>query len=427
MPEGVIFCQSIVCADDCRVREEEQHQQKDHGMSTTPELPLSGIRVLECTHAVMGPTAGLILGDCGAEVIHIESPQGDPTRILKGFGTGFFPFYSRNKKSLAIDLKSDEGKAIFSKLVPTADILVENFGPGTMDRLGYGYEAMRALNQRLIYISLKGFLSGPYEQRQALDEVVQMMGGLAYMTGPPGKPMRAGTSIIDIGGGMFGVIGVLLALYERERTGTGQFIKASLFETAAFCVGQHMAYSALVEGTIPPMPARLSPWSIYRSFETKDGELVFVAITSDRQWQTFCQAFECSDWAADPRLETNQGRIDERAWLLPAVEAMLKGCTKQEIIQRCEAIRIPFAPVARPDELFDDPQLNQSAPRGLVPTTLPDGTRTRLPRLPLEMGDYDFGLRRDPPALGADTDALLQEIGYSTDDINRLKEAGKLA
>jgi crotonobetainyl-CoA:carnitine CoA-transferase CaiB-like acyl-CoA transferase len=389
MPEGVIFCQSIVCADDCRVHEEEQHQQKDYGMSTTPELPLSGIRVLECTHAVMGPTAGLILGDFGAEVIHIESPQGDPTRILKGFGTGFFPFYSRNKKSLAVDLKSDEGKAIFSKLVPTADILVENFGPGTMDRLGYGYEAMRALNQRLIYISLKGFLSGPYEQRQALDEVVQMMGGLAYMTGPPGKPMRAGTSIIDIGGGMFGVLGVLLALYERERTGTGQFIKASLFET--------------------------------------DGELVFVAITSDRQWQTFCQAFECSDWAADPRLETNQQRIDERAWLLPAVEAMLKGFTKQEISQRCEAIRIPFAPVARPDELFDDPQLNQSAPRGLLPTTLPDGTRTKLPRLPLEMGDYDFGLRHDPPALGADTDALLREIGYSADDIKRLKEAGKLA
>ncbi|MCZ6875311.1 MAG: CaiB/BaiF CoA-transferase family protein [bacterium] len=396
-------------------------------MNTASSLPLSGLRVLEFTHAVMGPTAGLVLADLGAEVIHIEPPQGDPTRRLKGFGTGYFPFYSRNKKSLAIDLKHDDGKAIIHQLVPTADILVENYGPGTMDRLGYGYEAMQALNTRLIYLSLKGFLSGPYEKRTALDEVVQMMGGLAYMTGPPGQPLRAGTSIIDIGGGMFGAMGVITALYERQRSGKGQFIKASLFETTAFLMGQHMAYSALTDGHIPPMPARVSAWSIYRIFETQDGESIFVGVTSDRHWKAFCQAFKRPDWAADVRLDTNNSRIDQGDWLLPAVEAMLKGFSKQEIMTRCEAAGLPFAPIARPEDLFDDPQLNQTGNKGLLPTTLPDGTRTRLPRLPLEMGAHDFGLRHDPPAIGADAEALLAELGYHTDQIQQLRNAGAIA
>ncbi len=396
-------------------------------MSKKPILPLCGIRVLGFTHAVMGPTAGLILADLGAEVIHIEPPAGDPTRRLKGFGTGYFPFYSRNKKSLAVDLKSDAGREIIAQLIPTADIVVENYGPGTMERLGYGYEAMRALNERLIYLSLKGFLSGPYEQRAALDEVVQMMGGLAYMTGPPGQPLRAGTSIIDIGGGMFGAMGILTALYEREHTGKGQFIKASLFETTAFFMGQHMAYSALTEGEVPPMPARLSAWSIYRIFETKDDESLFVGVTSDRHWEAFCQVFERPDWAADPRLKTNNERIDHGEWLLPEVEALLKGLTKQEIVERCETAGLPFAPIARPEDLFDDPQLNQAGNKGLLPTTLPDGTCTRLPRLPLEMGDYNFGLRHDPPPISADTDALLTEIGYSAEDIKRLRDTGEIA
>ncbi len=392
-------------------------------------LPLAGLRVLEFTHAVMGPTAGLLLADLGAEVIHIEPPEGDATRRLKGFGTGYFPFYSRNKHSLAIYAKSDEGKAIIHKLVPTADIFVENYGPGTLDRLGYGYAAMQALNERLIYLSLKGFLSGPYEQRPALDEVVQMMGGLAYMTGPPGQPLRAGTSIIDIGGGMFGIIGVLTALYDRQRTGKGTHIKASLFETTTFFMGQHMAYSALIDGPVPPMPARVSAWSIYRIFETQEGESIFVGVTSDRHWQRFCEVFERPGWAADASLDTNNGRIDAADRLLPAVEAHLKTYTKQEIIERCEAASLPFAPIAQPEDLFDDPQLNQSDHDhiGLVSTTLPDGTTTKLPRMPLEMGDYNFGLRHHPPQIGSGTDALLAELGYSATDIQQIKDAGKLA
>ena len=197
-------------------------------------LPLEGIKVLAFTHAVMGPAAGLILADLGADVIHIEPPTGDTTRRLKGFGVGYFPFFNRNKKCLAIDLKAPEGKEIILKLVATADIVLENFGPGTIERLGYGYEALSKINPRLIYVSLKGFLPGPYEHRVAMDEVVQMMGGLAYMTGPPGQPLRAGTSIIDISGGMFGAMGAITALYDREHTGKGTYIKGALFETTAF-------------------------------------------------------------------------------------------------------------------------------------------------------------------------------------------------
>nr|MCU0564453.1 CoA transferase [Desulfobacterales bacterium] len=163
-------------------------------MSDRPqELPLEGIRVLAFTHAVMGPAAGMILADLGAEVIHIEPPGGDATRQLRGFGVGYFSYFNRNKKCLAVDLKAPEGRAIILKLAASADILLENFGPGTIERLGYGYAALSALNPRLIYCSLKGFLPGPYENRVAMDEVVQMMGGLAYMTGPSGSPLRAGT------------------------------------------------------------------------------------------------------------------------------------------------------------------------------------------------------------------------------------------
>ncbi|MCS7018823.1 MAG: CaiB/BaiF CoA-transferase family protein [Cytophagales bacterium] len=385
-------------------------------------LPLQGLKVLEFTHAVMGPACGLLLADMGAEVIHIEPPEGDATRRLKGFGTGYFPYYSRNKKSLAIDLKSAEGKEIVYRLAKEADIVVENFGPGTMERLGYGYQVLHQQNERLIYCSLKGFLSGPYEKRHAMDEVVQMMGGLAYMTGPPGMPLRAGTSIIDITGGMFGLIGILAALYERERTGKGKFVKAALFETTAFLMGQHMAYGAITKVPVPPMPARVSAWSVYRTFQTNEGEQVFIGIISDKHWEKFCRAFNKPEWATDPRLQTNNGRIDQREWLLPAIEQLMASLTKAEIISRCEAAEIPFAPIARPEDLFDDPQLNHG--NSLLQTTLPDGTVAKLPNIPLEYGDAQFELRQNPPDIGEHTTELLQSLGYSEAQIAEWRNKG---
>jgi crotonobetainyl-CoA:carnitine CoA-transferase CaiB-like acyl-CoA transferase len=391
--------------------------------STSQSLPLGGLRVLDFTHAVMGPSASMILADLGAEVIHIEPPEGDSTRRLKGFGTGYFWFFNRNKKSLSVDIKSVEGRKIIHRLVEDADVLVENFGPGTMDRLGYGYDDLKEINPQLIYCALKGFLSGPYEDRHAMDEVVQMMGGLAYMTGPPGRPLRAGTSVVDITGGMFGVIGILTALYERERTGEGQRVKSALFETTAFLVGQHMAYAAFQDEPIPPMPARVSAWSVYQPFDTADDEAVFIGIISEKHWERFCEAFGRADLLEDERFQSNNDRIEHRDALLPDLEAMIEEMGRGEVVRRCEEAHIPFAPVARPEDLFDDPHLN--AGKGLIETTFGGGVETKVPRLPVEVDEHDFGLRNDPPhEIGTDTASILANLGYDEAAIERLRDEG---
>lgn len=390
-----------------------------------PSLPLEGLTVLEFTHAVMGPTTGLLLADMGAEVIHIEPPEGDSTRRLKGFGTGYFSFYSRNKKSLAVDLKTEAGKALIYRLAEKADIVVENFGPGTMDRLGFGYEVFHGINPSLIYCSLKGFLSGPYEKRHAMDEVVQMMGGLAYMTGRPGDPLRAGTSIVDITGGMFGYIGILLALYERQRTGKGKLVKAALFETTAFLMGQHMAYAALGGSPVPPMPARVSAWSIYQIFKTSDAKTIFIGVISEKHWLRLCEAFVWQDFAADPRLQTNNDRIAQREWFLEEIQKRLLSFTEKDIIARCEAAEIPFAPIARPEDLFDDPQLNGG--NRLLETELPDGTHTKLPAFPLEYGNATPGIRLEPPLTGEHTRSLLLSLGLSQQEVDNLEQNNVVA
>lgn len=392
-------------------------------MVETVRLPLAGIRVLELSLAVMGPTAGMLLGDMGAEVIRIEpTPQGDDTRRIKGFGTGFFPAFNRNKKSLVLNLKSPEGKEIMDSLIKTADVLVENYAPGTIDRLGFGYDRVSGMNPRLIFCSLKGFMPGPYEKRPALDEVCQMMGGLAYMTGPAGRPLRAGASILDIMGGSYGVLGVMAALYERERTGRGQKVLATLFESVVLLMAQNMAVAAITGQEPPPMPERGRSWSVYDLFDTADGSKVFVGITSDAHWQRFCKSFGYSDLLADQRLATNNSRVDEREWFMPEIRRRLAKLTKGEILRNAEEASIPFAPVARPAELFDDPHLKASG--GLLETTLPDGRKAMLPRIPLRMDGHDFGLRLDPPAPGEGSEELLMALGLDRERIVTLKEQG---
>ncbi len=383
-------------------------------------LPLSGIRVLELSHAVMGPTCGLILADMGAEVIKIErAPEGDETRRLKGFGTGFFPFLNRNKKSIAIDLKSGRGRGVLEKLIRSADVFLENFAPGTIERLGFDYNKISQLNPRLIYCALKGFMPGPYEKRPALDEVVQMMAGLAYMTGPLGQPLRAGASVVDILGGTYGAVAILTALYEREKTGKGQPVIATLFESTAFLMGQHMAVSAITGKPSPPMPNRVSAWAIYDRFETKEGEMVFVGITSDRHWKRFCDAFGLRALGEDPRLITNNDRVAQRSWLIPELQKVFKTLTQEELFKLCEAAEIPFSPVAKPEDLFADPQLNEGG--GLLETTLAGRIKTKLPRIPLRIGSYDFGWRNDPPEVGQDCQEILESIGLSPDEIQELR------
>jgi crotonobetainyl-CoA:carnitine CoA-transferase CaiB-like acyl-CoA transferase len=381
-------------------------------------LPLRGIRVLELSTAVMGPTCGLILADMGAEVIRVErAPDGDETRRLGGFGAGFFPFLNRNKKSIAIDLKSDRGKEVFKKLILSTDVLLENFAPGTIERLGFGYDYVSKLNPRLIYCTLKGFMPGPYEKRPALDEVVQMMSGLAYMTGPLGQPLRAGASVTDIMGGTFGAIAILTALYERERTGKGQSAIATLFESAAFLMGQHMAVSAIMGKPSPPMPNRQSAWAIYDRFETKEGEMVFVGITSDRHWKRFCEIIGIAQLAVDERLASNNDRVSQRQWLIPKLQGLFKTMTKAALFKLCEEAGIPFSQIAKPEDLFDDVQLNEGG--SLLETTIAGGIKTKLPRIPIRIGSYDFGLQNDPPEIGQDEQELFESIGLSADEIKQ--------
>ncbi len=385
-------------------------------------LPLAGVRVIEFTHMVMGPAAGLILADLGADVIKIEPVDGDSTRRLPGSGAGYFPMYNRNKRSVCVDLKADDGRDLVMRLVAGADVLIENFRPGTMDRLGFGFEALKARHPRLIYCSEKGFLRGPYENRTALDEVAQMMGGLAYMTGPPGQPLRAGTSVIDVQGGMFGAVGVIAALFQRHTTGQGQNIVASLYESTVFLVGQHMAQFAVTGKPAAPMPVRVSAWAIYQVFETGDEQQVFVGVVSDKQWKDFCAAFELHDLAADRTLDGNNDRVKHKERLLPVIKATFHKYTKRELMAKLEKTGLPFAPIARPEELFDDPHL--AASNGLLPLTVTDGPRagekTRLPALPLEMDGERFGVHRDVPRAGEHTRELLREVGYSDAQIKEL-------
>ena len=390
-------------------------------MPTNNSLPLKGIKVLELGHTVMGPTCGLILADLGADVYKVErTGKGDDTRWLKGFGSGFFTCFNRNKRSLSIDLKAARGKELLHKLVTKADVLIENFGPGTVERLGVGYEVCKEINPRLIYCSLKGFMPGPYENRPALDEVVQMMGGLAYMTGPAGRPLRAGASITDILGGSYGAIGIITALYERQQTGRGQLVQATLYESVAFLVSQHMAVTAVTGEAPPPMPERGRAWSVYDLFTTADNEQVFIGVTSDRHWQRMCKIFAFSDWEENDMLATNQGRIEAREWFLPELSKRLGSLQKAQLMSLAEQAGIPFAPVNKPGDLVEDKHMNESG--SLTEVRTPKGNLAKLPKIPLRMGGKTFGLRMHPPKIGEGSLAVYRELGFSDSDIESLLE-----
>ena len=387
--------------------------------------PLKGLRVLEFSHAVMGPTAGLIFAELGAEVIKVEpAPKGDPTRVLGGFAAGFFPAFNRNKKSVAINLKMPEGQAVLHRLAANADVLLENYAPGTMERLGCGYDDISKVNPRLVYLALKGYLTGPYQHRPALDEVVQFQSGLAYMTGQPGQPLRAGASIIDILGAAFGVIAAQAALQERHATGKGQRVASALFESAAFLMSTHMAGFAATGNEPPPMPVRHSAWSIYEVFETAGDGALFVGVTSDQQWRRFTEEFGLDELAADPRLETNQMRIKAREWLIPALRDVLVKLPQNEIEQRCERANVSWAPVAKPADLFADAHLLATGGLLDVLVARADGATHEmgLPAMPLEFGAERERtvLRSQPPALGANTHDELSAAGYGADEIASL-------
>jgi crotonobetainyl-CoA:carnitine CoA-transferase CaiB-like acyl-CoA transferase len=389
-------------------------------------LPLAGLKVVEFTHMVMGPTCGLILADLGAEVIKVEPVDGDRTRTLLGSGAGFFPMFNRNKKSIRINLQHPEGAAAARDLCLAADVVIENFKPGSMTRYGLDYESLAAREPRLIHVSLKGFLPGPYEHRTALDEVVQMMGGLAYMTGRPGDPLRAGTSVNDIMGGMFGAIGVMAALIQRGISGRGQSVQASLFENNVFLVGQHMLQHAITGVAAEPMPNRISAWAVYDVFTVRDGEQIFLAAVSDPQWKIFCEAFGFHDLLADPALASNNLRVGLRHTLIPELKKRLADFSAAELSALFEREGLPYAPIMRPEQLFDDPHLKATG--GLAEVRLTDGPgaggTAQAALLPLALSGDRLGVRMQPPYQGEHTEALLAGLGYPPERIAALQAAG---
>lgn len=399
--------------------------------------PLAGLRVLEFSHTIMGPCAGLLLADLGADVIKVEpAPNGDKTRYLPGFAAGFFATFNRNKRSIALNLKTDEGQAVVHELVKNADIVLDNYGPGTMAKLGCDWPVLKSINSRLIYLSLKGFLKGPWQDRPALDEVVQFRSGLAYMTGPPGQPLRAGASIVDILGAVFGVTGVLAALRERDRTELGQRVGSSLFESAAFMMASHIAGGASMGEDVPPMTARKGAWGIYDVFKSHDNEPLFIGVTSDSQWDRFCEVFNLLELKEDVRLASNPKRTLARDWLLPILEKHFATMTLESMIDGCERADVSWSPVGRPEDLVSNEQLQE--PGGLLDIVLSGVQRTadakgdshqmsgainvQLPGLPLEFGDdrKRVGLRVQPPGLGEHTQEILLENNFSNTTIDLL-------
>ena len=385
--------------------------------------PLFGLRVVEFTHMVMGPTCSMVLADMGAEVVKVEPIDGEGTRRLLGAGAGFFPMFNRNKKSIGIDIKSADGAAVARKLALSADIVVENFKPGALKKFGLDYASLAPANDRLIYVSHKGFLPGPYEHRTALDEVVQMMGGLAYMTGRPGDPLRAGTSVNDIMGGMFGAIGALGALIQRGITGKGMEVQSALYENNVFLMGQHMLQYAVTGKHPLPMPARDNPWAVYDVFTVKDGEQIFIAAVSDAQWETFCDTLGLADLKADPALKTNNDRVRVRPRLLGMLGERLANYAAQELADKLERAGLPFAPIRRPEDLFDDPHL--LATGGLADVVLPDGEKAgqvvKTTLFPITMAGKRLPVRLQPPPFAAHTRELLEGLGYTNDDIEGLR------
>jgi crotonobetainyl-CoA:carnitine CoA-transferase CaiB-like acyl-CoA transferase len=391
--------------------------------------PLNGLRVVEFTHMVMGPTCGMVLADLGAEVIKVEPIEGDRTRTLLGAGAGFFPMFNRNKKSIAIDLHQPQGAELARQLCASADVVAENFKPGTMEKYGLDYASLSATNPRLIYASHKGFLPGPYDHRTALDEVVQMMGGLAYMTGRPGDPLRAGTSVNDIMGGLFGAIGVLGALIQRGITGRGMEVQSALYENNVFLVGQHMLQYAVTGKPAAPLPARDNPWAVYDVFTVKDGEQIFLAAVSDAQWARFCDVLGFPDLKAEPGYATNNQRVLQRPKLLPTLRERLGHRGAAELASLMEQAGLPFAPIRRPEDLYHDEHL--LATGGLADVRLPDGAKAgqtvKTTLLPFTLAGERLGVRLDPPPLGAHSRELLRSIGLTDARIDALKAQSVVA
>ncbi|TIS78054.1 MAG: CoA transferase [Mesorhizobium sp.] len=379
--------------------------------------PLEGIRVVEMSHMIMGPSCGMFLGMLGAEVVKVEPPEGDKTRNLTGMGRPFFPLFNRGKKSVQLDLKSDDGRRALDALLATADVFVENFRDASLSKMGADLDELRSRHPRLIVASHKGFLSGPYQDRTALDEVVQMMTGLAYMTGPTGRPLRVGSSANDIMGGLFGAFSVLAALMERKETGKGRSLRVGLFENCLLLVAQHMVQFELEGTNPPPMPERTFSWPVYDIFDTADRRQMFVGAVTEGQWTALCRLLGLDELLADPGLQERMDQIEARDRTIPIVARAIESRQSEQLAEAFEKLGIPYSPIAKPSDMYSDPHVMR--PGGLAKSRLPDGQSFRAPSLPFDVDGVVLTGGGDVPALGQDTGAVLGSLGLDAEAIGK--------
>lgn len=377
--------------------------------------PLEGVRVIEFSHMIFGPCCGLFLGFLGAEVIKVEPPGGDKTRNLTGMGASFFPTFNRGKKSITVDMNTLKGKTVLDKLLSSSDIVIENFRDQSLGKMGLEPEELKAKYPRLITVSCKGFLEGPYKERSALDEVVQMMTGLAYMTGPPGNPLRIGSSANDIMGGLFGAYAAIAALRERDLSGEGRNVRVGLFENSLLLVAQHMVQYEMLGVEPEPMPNRAFSWPVYDIFSTADGRDIFVGAVTDGQWEVLCKILDKEDLLADHRLQTRMDQINARHWTKPIFMEAIKNFDFDTLTSEFQKVGIPFAPVARPAEMYDHPQAKAAG--GLPISTSADGREIRIPGMPLEIDKSRVGTEFDIPGVGQDNVSILTELGFNMEYI----------
>jgi crotonobetainyl-CoA:carnitine CoA-transferase CaiB-like acyl-CoA transferase len=371
--------------------------------------PLDGVRVVEMTHMIMGPSCGMFLGLLGAEVIKVEPPAGDKTRYLSGMGSPFFPLFNRGKKSVQIDTSTGAGRLALDKLLATADVFIDNFRDESLAKMGADPAELRQRFPRLILASHKGFLTGPFQDRTAMDETVQMMTGLAYMTGPSGRPLRVGSSANDIMGGLFGALSVVCALMERGQSGEGRSIRIGLFENCLLLVAQHMVQFELEGVSPPPMPERDFSWPVYDIFATADAKQIFVSAVTEGQWATLCDVLGLLELKADPRLQTRMDAIKARGWTLPIVGRAIAARTFADLTAAFETHGIPFAPIAKPSDMFQHPHVMR--PGGLAMSYLPGGKSFRAPSLPIEVDGRMVAQGGDIAAAGQHTDTVLGALG----------------
>lgn len=377
--------------------------------------PLKGIRVVEMSHMIMGPSCGMFLAFLGAEVIKIEPPQGDKTRYLSGMGSPFFPLFNRGKKSVQLDMRTEAGAKALHKLLGTADVFVENFRDDSLAKMGADLAELRARYPKLIIASHKGFLKGPYQNRTAMDEVVQMMTGLAYMTGPSGRPLRVGSSANDIMAGLFGALSIVSAVLERQSTSQGRDIRVGLFENCLLLVAQHMVQYELEGVNPPPMPERTFSWPVYDIFTTADGQQTFVGAVTEGQWATLCDILGLTELKSDPRLQTKMDTINARSWTLPLVERAIAERQSADLVVAFERAGIPFSPIAKPSDMFADPHVMR--PGGLATSRLPDGKTFRAPSLPFEIDGQMMAGGGDVASLGQHTEEILGQLGLDAETI----------